>query len=336
MADLARLATEVIVDFPEYDGFILGETAIPSGFPFPPPQKEVNSVQEKVNQVKVNQVKVKVNQVEPKANPVQTKPNPVQSKPNPVQTKQNPVQTKQNPVQSKPNPVQSKQNPVQSKQNPVQSKPNPVQTKPNPIQSKANPVQSKPVQTPSPPPESDSLSPESDSSPPEFPLQNVKIPTRHYQTAFDSETADFAYTYLVNTIEWEDGVKSRRTGFTRKAKAINFQSDEVVQNLILGAIGMIDDPGNRDVVNSDQTKPSFAIGGIYLNYYRDGNDYTPSHSHETCQLIISLGATRTLRVGNTDLKSGHGDIIVFGRSLHGVPKEPEVKEGRISIAVFLL
>ena len=224
-----------------------------------------------------------------------------------------PVKPISSPVKPISTPVKPKSIPVKPISTPVQPKSIPVQPKSTPV----HPVSAPPQPTPIP------------DQPNPTVLQDVKISTQHYPGAFDTETADFAYEYLVNTIEWEDGVRSRRTGFTRKAKAIGFNSDEVVQNLILGVLQMIQDPANRE-------EKSFGIGGIYLNWYRDGNDYTPSHSHETCQLIISLGSTRTLRVGNRDIPSGHGDVIVFGRSLHGVPKEPDVSDGRISIAVFLM
>lgn len=82
-------------------------------------------------------------------------------------------------------------------------------------------------------------------------------------------------------------------------------------------------------------KMSNIIDGIYLNYYRDGNDWAPSHSHpgET-QLIISLGATRSLKIGTKTYEIGNGDVIVFGSSSHSIIQDPSITEGRISIATF--
>ena len=48
------------------------------------------------------------------------------------------------------------------------------------------------------------------------------------------------------------------------------------------------------------------------------------------QIILSLGATKT------DYSIVHGDVAVFGSSLHSVPVEDRVTEPRISIALFLL
>lgn len=76
--------------------------------------------------------------------------------------------------------------------------------------------------------------------------------------------------------------------------------------------------------------------GVYLNYYRNGEMWTPNHSRPgTHQLVISLGATRTLEVTKKKIPMKNGDAILFGSATHGVPKEPEITTGRISIATFM-
>jgi hypothetical protein len=75
---------------------------------------------------------------------------------------------------------------------------------------------------------------------------------------------------------------------------------------------------------------------IYLNYYENGEMWTPNHSHSgTHQLVISLGCPRTLQVTKKDYRMENGDAILFGSAIHGVPKEVNVKKGRISIATFM-
>ena len=82
-------------------------------------------------------------------------------------------------------------------------------------------------------------------------------------------------------------------------------------------------------------KENYIIDHIYLNYYETGDMWTPNHNHKgTHQLIISLGGTRTLNVAKKDFKMKSGDTILFGSSIHGVPKEPN-SEPRISIAAFM-
>ena len=59
--------------------------------------------------------------------------------------------------------------------------------------------------------------------------------------------------------------------------------------------------------------------------------YTPNHSHKgTHQLVISLGETRTLSVAKNEFRMENGDSILFGSSVHGVPREENVTKGRIS------
>jgi hypothetical protein len=154
-----------------------------------------------------------------------------------------------------------------------------------------------------------------------------RICTQHYSGALDADYSSSLYIYFKENMKWIDGVKSKN-GFTRKASPMNFGSDKVLDEVITKALVYITKKENLE-------KKQIDIHGIYLNWYRDGNDYTPNHSHPGMkQIIISLGATRTLKVGNKEYDSANGDIIVFGSSIHGVPKEPEVTEGRISIALF--
>ncbi len=75
---------------------------------------------------------------------------------------------------------------------------------------------------------------------------------------------------------------------------------------------------------------------VYLNYYKNGDDYTPSHSHpKQIQCVISFGKTRTFILGKKKYRLGNGDVIFFGSSSHSIPKS-KTKRERISIATFSL
>lgn len=150
--------------------------------------------------------------------------------------------------------------------------------------------------------------------------------TKYVKNVLDNLEATELYNDLLNTIEWRDGVKSKKEGFTRLAYTISIEELVEKRKHVLEVIYR-----SIAALNLDGAK----IYNIYLNYYRNGNDFTPNHSHKNSkQIIISLGATRTLKVGSKDYKMNNGDVIIFGSSIHGVPKEPEITEGRISIAVF--
>ena len=76
--------------------------------------------------------------------------------------------------------------------------------------------------------------------------------------------------------------------------------------------------------------------GLYLNRYRNGEEWTPNHSHKgTKQIVVSFGAMRVLDVGKRQFQMENGDAIIFGSAVHGVPKciQPET---RISLAAFLI
>lgn len=145
--------------------------------------------------------------------------------------------------------------------------------------------------------------------------------------SLSSDVATEYYTKLLQ-LPWTTGIASRN-GFTRMAYSASLSSplgEELVELVyaVLREIGKI------------RRLPNYAIFGLYINYYKDGTMYTPNHSHKgTHQLVISLGETRTLSVGKKEFRMENGDSILFGSSVHGVPREENVTKGRISIATFM-
>jgi hypothetical protein len=75
---------------------------------------------------------------------------------------------------------------------------------------------------------------------------------------------------------------------------------------------------------------------VYLlnNFYPDGNTSIAPHTHDFWSAILSFGASRVFTVDGWPLLLGEGDLLVFGTQRHAVPKMPEVKEGRVSVAIF--
>ena len=154
-----------------------------------------------------------------------------------------------------------------------------------------------------------------------FVIKMGRTKTQYFSKLIDEKECNTTFDHLVKTIQWEDGIRSKK-GFTRFAKAMSFGQDKQVDSLIERAL----EPLHKDWI----------ILGIYLNYYLDGSNWTPAHSHpKQTQLIISLGATRTLKVGTKDYKMSNGDVIVFGSSTHSIPIE-DTKDARISIATFMV
>ena len=151
--------------------------------------------------------------------------------------------------------------------------------------------------------------------------KSIRCYTNYKTNVLPNEEATNLFIFLKNNIVWEEGIRSKK-GFTRKAKT-----------LTMGCIPQVDDAVIK--ILSQMTKISYAINGIYLNYYENGEMWTPNHSHKgSHQLIISLGQTRTLNVAKKKYQMENGSAIMFGSSIHGVPKDNS-KEGRISIATFM-
>lgn len=150
----------------------------------------------------------------------------------------------------------------------------------------------------------------------------MKCKTVFKKDVINSDIAAGLYNFLKWNIEWEDGVKSK-FGFTRKAKPLNYGDIKEIDDVI-------------DIALQSLTDTEYVIQGIYLNYYENGNMWTPNHTHKgTHQLVISLGCTRTLQINKKNFSMSNGDAIIFGSSAHGVPKDDSV-DGRISIATFMV
>lgn len=142
--------------------------------------------------------------------------------------------------------------------------------------------------------------------------------------ALDPELANALFLVLRDEIPWQKGIKSKH-GETRLAYMCKMGEMEAVDTVVIEALSKL---GQSD---------SYGIMGLYLNYYRDGEDWTPNHTHPgSHQLVVSLGATRRLDVAKKHFMMTSGSAIIFGSASHGVPKEPEVKEARISIATFMV
>jgi hypothetical protein len=150
----------------------------------------------------------------------------------------------------------------------------------------------------------------------------MKCYTNYKENVLNTDRAESLYYHLKYNIEWEDGIRSKK-GYTRKAKPLNFGDIPEVDKAIVDALKQL-------------SNTNYAILGIYLNNYENGEMWTPNHSHKgTHQLVVSLGQTRRLDVGNKHYNMTNGSGIIFGSSIHGVPKDGTT-EGRISIATFMV
>ncbi|CAJ1440225.1 unnamed protein product, partial [Effrenium voratum] len=70
------------------------------------------------------------------------------------------------------------------------------------------------------------------------------------------------------------------------------------------------------------------------NFYPEGNTSIAPHQHDFWSAILSLGASRVFTLDGSPVLLGDGDVLVIGTQRHGVPKMPEVEDGRVSVAIF--
>ena len=149
---------------------------------------------------------------------------------------------------------------------------------------------------------------------------------------------DQRFEHLRDGTDWIDGIFSKRKNkISRKAfyhedldDPVNRMIAKMITNAIKDIHAFHEATGTRDPIEG------LTSLGTYVNYYRDGNDFCPAHSHPgQIQLVISLGATRPLKVGAKIYNLESGDVIVFGSSTHSIEADSTIKDGRISIATFM-
>jgi hypothetical protein len=151
--------------------------------------------------------------------------------------------------------------------------------------------------------------------------------TNYHSQFFSPEESTELYNKLKSRLVWQDGVYSSKARcITRKAHAIDTIPESIEEAEIHSFVARA-----LDTIGAHK-----GISGIYVNYYRNGNDWAPAHSHPGHrQLVISLGATRQLRIGKKIYEMSNGDVITFGSGIHEIIRDPSITEGRISIAVFI-
>ena len=142
----------------------------------------------------------------------------------------------------------------------------------------------------------------------------------------DDETATILMNVLIQKIKWDDGVRSKN-GFTRKAKSVDMGGTlyETLMPQLAPSVVKLKPSWVKD----------YDILGMYINFYENGEMYTPMHSHPgQHQFVLSLGCERPLIIGKKSFVLKNGQGVLFGSSSHGVPKG-NYDTPRISIALFM-
>jgi hypothetical protein len=139
----------------------------------------------------------------------------------------------------------------------------------------------------------------------------------------DPELGTIIFEILRDNMHWVEAIRSKE-GFTRKG-----------QHYRMGSLPLVDQIIRRSILSL--TNIPYTITEIFVNYYEHGQMWCQNHNHSgSHQVVLSFGASRTLNIGKRKFIMTNGSGCLFGSSTHGVPKEENVKDGRISIAIFML
>jgi hypothetical protein len=151
------------------------------------------------------------------------------------------------------------------------------------------------------------------------------IVTRVYPGMINEDECNSMFRYLKENVNWGEGVKTRRGDHTRLACAYQYGHNKRLDDFL-------------KKIQCTIPKGRYQLAGIYLNYQRNGEEYTPLHSHVGgFQQIICLGpARRKFVIDNKTHKLGNGDVAIFSTEKHGLPKDKNCNKERISIATFYM
>lgn len=153
----------------------------------------------------------------------------------------------------------------------------------------------------------------------------TKNPFELHKECLDKKYMTDMFFILRDTLVWNDGIKTRHGKPTRLGSNIEIESNDIVYTIIMSVLQKL-------------KIKNHIIHGLYLNYYKNGDDYTPIHTHpDSKQMIISLNemdGDRKLSINSKKYNLDSGDVIIFGSQKHGIEKE-QGKKGRISIAIFM-
>lgn len=141
------------------------------------------------------------------------------------------------------------------------------------------------------------------------------------------------YSQCATAIPWRQAVVRRRnnqTGELTVTEVASNRQDCVFSGLRTG-LAQLDAVLERVCRDFDIEDPG---AHLVCNWYPDGRASIGAHSHPFWSAILSFGEPRVFMLDGEPFLLGDGDLLVFGTQKHGVPKMPDVRDGRLSVAIF--
>lgn len=73
---------------------------------------------------------------------------------------------------------------------------------------------------------------------------------------------------------------------------------------------------------------------VLLNRYDSGEASIATHRHDFWSVLLSLGGERVFLLDERPILLRAGDLLVMGTQKHGVPRQPDRQDTRVSVALF--
>jgi len=141
------------------------------------------------------------------------------------------------------------------------------------------------------------------------------------------------YNECVQHLPWQQAVVRRRNNQTGELAVTGVPSNrqDFVRRGLCSGLSCIDGILSRLRRDLDIEDPDAMLVG---NWYPDGKSTIGAHTHDHWSAILSIGCSRVFLLDEQPIILNDGDLLVFGTQRHGVPKMPDVVDGRVSLGVF--
>jgi len=142
------------------------------------------------------------------------------------------------------------------------------------------------------------------------------------------------YNILRREINWEPAMTRR---FNRVTKEVTYHDMSAQGRMVSGFDSLRSGIEKLDsILESVQASLEIAdpTARLLLNKYSSGRAKIGEHEHDFWSAILSFGASRVMFIEKQPVVLHDGDLLVLGTHRHGIPKQPKIQQGRISVAIF--
>jgi len=142
------------------------------------------------------------------------------------------------------------------------------------------------------------------------------------------------YNILRREIDWQPAMMRK---FNRVTKEVTYHDMQAQGRMVSGFDSLRSGIQRLDSI-LESVQASLEIedptARLMLNKYSSGRAKIGEHEHAFWSAILSFGASRVMFIENQPVVLHDGDLLVLGTHRHGIPKQPKIQQGRISVGIF--